>query len=71
MPLRARGELHGYLWLIDSPPLTESEIADIAELLHQHAQSRTTGLEQEAQSVGAVPAPHRAEPPIELVRPLA
>ncbi len=71
VPLRARGELHGYLWLIDSPPLTESEIADIAELLHQHAQSRTTGLEQEAQSVGAVPAPHRAEPPIELVRPLA
>ena len=75
IPMRAHGELQGYLWLIDSPPLTDSDIAAaagtasaIAELLHQQSQSTATVLDRETQLVSALLAPpHEGTPPAELL----
>ncbi|MFC0450156.1 PucR family transcriptional regulator [Rhodococcus jostii] len=76
IPLRAQGELHGYLWLIDSPPLNESDIAtameagaDIAELLHRQSQSTATALDQETELVSALLRhPLGVEPSSDLLR---
>ncbi|MEN0136744.1 MAG: GAF domain-containing protein, partial [Rhodococcus sp. (in: high G+C Gram-positive bacteria)] len=76
IPLRAHGELQGYLWLIDSPPLTDSDITvavetatDIADLLHHYAQATANAIEREAQTVSAVlTLPTHVEPSIDLVR---
>ncbi|MCZ4588330.1 hypothetical protein O4328_32485 [Rhodococcus opacus] len=73
--MRAHGELQGYLWLIDSPPLTDSDITTaagtasaIAELLHQQSQSTATALDRETQLVSALLAPpHEGTPPAELL----
>ncbi|RQO46070.1 hypothetical protein DBV08_18145 [Rhodococcus sp. KBW08] len=54
IPLRYQQQLQGYLWLIDSPPLTESELGSavtaaqtFAEILHGRAQSTLTELDSE------------------------
>ncbi|MFC9556368.1 PucR family transcriptional regulator [Rhodococcus sp. NPDC056960] len=75
IPMRARGELQGYLWLIDSPPLTDADItaaagtaSAIAEVLHQQSQSTTTVLDREAQLVSVLLDPPReTTPPAELL----
>ncbi|QSE94903.1 helix-turn-helix domain-containing protein [Rhodococcus pseudokoreensis] len=75
IPMRAHGELHGYLWLIDSPPLTDPDITaatstagTIAELLHQQSESTATALDREARLVSALLAPPReGRPSAELL----
>ena len=76
IPLRAQDELHGYLWLIESPPLNDDEISAavetagaVADVLHQQSRAVASALDREIALVGAVlTPPHRVGPPAELVQ---
>ncbi|MFI9387225.1 PucR family transcriptional regulator [Kutzneria sp. NPDC052558] len=65
VPLRVHEDLLGYLWLIDSPPVTESELAqvshaaaDIAKVLHRDAVKEKTELDHEQDLVAELIVGH-------------
>lgn len=58
LPVRTRDELHGYLWLIDSPPLEDDEIAvalevarEVAAVLHERDRQTKSALDRESSLV--------------------